>query len=677
MASPFFARLAKPTVAETDNDFQENQDPQNKTRWIERDESSGVPGWVYQEVGTLQVLRHPNILRLLGPVNFENDMCIMYPPLSVNLCAFRKEHGLFNDFELKRAACQLFDATAYMHDLGVYHRTLSTKCVLVDATIDRLLLSEFGDSVEHPFSRSKPPLVCDGWPNNSPEMLLGEVSTYSESDVWALGCIVAELATGKYTFWTGSRLGNIMKMFEVLGTPTEATWPGVSRLPFFCRLFPKFRGKGVTSMANPLKPFSEDVVALIGRILQCDPAQRPCCRAVLADPFFHGATIKPEVLTVASLFSSNQFTRGPKVSLKAAEAARRTWSREWCFGKDMSHRILSFLEGNTDITNASGGEDSSDMLLFNWLRSWLTRALSLPDQLSVPCGWLYTSTRRHLAPPSTALRCISASNREYCITRMMHCYHMCGVQDECLFHALMTFDRFCASESNRRDDIEKKINCVCAAACLMSLKLLPRQNMTSFDITERVVMAFSFAPEMLTMEDIADAELMILKSLDFEVNVPSVYTILQTLVAGISLPPLCLSLAEFLLRLSVSNIALHLNCRPTSLACAALVLSLQSSLTATERNVADDFGGCAFDFILDNDYVDAAAVEEVDRCTMALLRCWVQSAADISAKNRNASALVSNVYAMFHWSTNRLHRDAIAVEPPVAPLVLVTVLGRR
>ena len=49
-------------------------------------------------------------------------------------------------------------------------------------------------------------------------------------DIWSLGCIMAELLTKKVLFQGTGELDQIDKIFKVLGSPTEETWPGHKEL---------------------------------------------------------------------------------------------------------------------------------------------------------------------------------------------------------------------------------------------------------------------------------------------------------------------------------------------------------------------------------------------------------------------------------------------------------------
>ncbi len=55
----------------------------------------------------------------------------------------------------------------------------------------------------------------------APEILLGGQMYTPAIDVWSAACIFAEMLTREPLFKGDSEIGQIMRIFEILGTPTE------------------------------------------------------------------------------------------------------------------------------------------------------------------------------------------------------------------------------------------------------------------------------------------------------------------------------------------------------------------------------------------------------------------------------------------------------------------------
>jgi serine/threonine protein kinase len=71
--------------------------------------------------------------------------------------------------------------------------------------------------------RSRPPFtdyVSTRW-YRAPEILLRSISYNSPIDIWALGCIMAELYMLRPLFPGTSELDQIFKILTILGTPTK------------------------------------------------------------------------------------------------------------------------------------------------------------------------------------------------------------------------------------------------------------------------------------------------------------------------------------------------------------------------------------------------------------------------------------------------------------------------
>lgn len=113
-------------------------------------------------------------------------------------------------------------ALSYIHKQGFFHRDLKPENLLISQD-NTVKLIDFGLAKE---IRSKPPFteyISTRW-YRSPELLLHS-STYSAPiDVWAFGCVLAELYLMKPMFSGNSEIDQLSKICSVLGTPAQQDW---------------------------------------------------------------------------------------------------------------------------------------------------------------------------------------------------------------------------------------------------------------------------------------------------------------------------------------------------------------------------------------------------------------------------------------------------------------------
>jgi serine/threonine protein kinase len=101
-------------------------------------------------------------------------------------------------------------------------------------------------------------------------------------DIWSIGAILAEMVTKKPLFPGDSEIDEIFRIFRVMGTPTEDTWPGVTSLQDWNEEFPVWP-------AVPLSKFTpgldEDGVDLLEQLLAIDPRRRINAKDALRHPY--------------------------------------------------------------------------------------------------------------------------------------------------------------------------------------------------------------------------------------------------------------------------------------------------------------------------------------------------------------------------------------------------------
>lgn len=114
---------------------------------------------------------------------------------------------------------QLISAVHHLHHLQLIHRDLKPSNVLLDSSC-LVKLCDFGlvrslNAVEED-SQILSEEVATKW-YRAPELLLGSRSYGFPVDMWSVGCIAAELLTGKTLFSGSSTLEQLEKIIELTG----------------------------------------------------------------------------------------------------------------------------------------------------------------------------------------------------------------------------------------------------------------------------------------------------------------------------------------------------------------------------------------------------------------------------------------------------------------------------
>lgn len=113
----------------------------------------------------------------------------------------------------------------------------------------------------------------------APEVLLHSTTYNSPIDIWAVGCIMAELYTFRPLFPGKSEIDEIFKICSVIGTPDKDDWPEGYQLAATMNF--KFPNFSRTSLAILIPNASQEAVVLMEDMLQWNPIKRPTAQQSL------------------------------------------------------------------------------------------------------------------------------------------------------------------------------------------------------------------------------------------------------------------------------------------------------------------------------------------------------------------------------------------------------------
>jgi len=139
-------------------------------------------------------------IRLVSWFEHRNHLCMVFEPMNMNLReVLRKVGGEGLSLAAVRSfAKQLFIGLKLLKKVGVIHADLKPDNILVNENYSVVKICDFGSAMGPKEDREITPVLVSRF-YRAPEIMLG--LQYDDAiDIWAVGCILFELFTGKFMF---------------------------------------------------------------------------------------------------------------------------------------------------------------------------------------------------------------------------------------------------------------------------------------------------------------------------------------------------------------------------------------------------------------------------------------------------------------------------------------------
>ncbi|CAF0807444.1 unnamed protein product [Rotaria sp. Silwood1] len=251
-----------------------------------------------REIKALQKIRHPNVIKLKEVIREDNNLYMIFEYMNENLYELMKKRDrLFPETNVRNVIFQIFQGLSYMHKLGFFHRDLKPENILCKG-VELVKIADFGLARE---LRSRPPYtdyVSTRW-YRAPEVLLRSTSYTSPIDIWAVGCIAAELYTLRPLFPGSSEIDQMFKVCAVMGTPTRDEWPEGYMLA--AKLSFRWPQCARTDLKKIIHSANNDGIDMIKGTLEWDSKRRPNAAQCLKHPYFK---VSQDVPTITNLHTS-------------------------------------------------------------------------------------------------------------------------------------------------------------------------------------------------------------------------------------------------------------------------------------------------------------------------------------------------------------------------------------
>lgn len=230
----------------------------------------GVPSYAIREICLLRTLSHCNIISLKDVILSETKLILIFEFMKCDLYSFINSAACYNEETIKKILLQIFKGLEFIHSNRIIHRDLKPQNILLDNN-NNIKIADFGLSRSFqlpfkPYTKSVQTL----W-YRAPELLLNSKSYDTSIDIWSVGCIFSELVTGVPLFSGTSEKDVILKIFQVLGTPSTESWPGLKDCQSVPQDLPQWSKVTLSSIFSDL---DENGVSLLQGLLELNPNKR-------------------------------------------------------------------------------------------------------------------------------------------------------------------------------------------------------------------------------------------------------------------------------------------------------------------------------------------------------------------------------------------------------------------
>lgn len=255
-----------------------------------------------REVKSLRKLNHENVVKLKEVVRTNNDLFFVFEYVEKNLYQVQKEHDNNMDIDdIKKIMYEILQGLSYIHKNGFFHRDMKPENVLMNGMTVKI--ADFGLARE---IRSKPPYtdyVSTRW-YRAPELLLRSTNYSSPVDIFAAGCMFAELLLGRPLFAGKSEGDQLMKICSVLGPPSKLEWPEGHKLA--SKLGYDFPKMAKTPLEDMLPNATPEALDLLEKMFTYDPNIRITAQKCLGHEFFDGYEPAKTPSSRGNLFNINK-----------------------------------------------------------------------------------------------------------------------------------------------------------------------------------------------------------------------------------------------------------------------------------------------------------------------------------------------------------------------------------
>lgn len=271
---------------------------------------TGISQLAIREMSLCRELNHKNLTRLMEIILENKSIYMIFEFFEHDLLQIIHFHSHpemkpIPEQTVKLLTWQVLNGVTFLHKNWIFHRDLKPANIMVssDGVVkigDLGLARKFNNPLQSLYTGDK--VVVTIW-YRAPELLLGTRHYTPAVDLWAVGCILAELLSLRPIFkgeeakidLSNKKLipfqkNQLQKIFEILGTPGADVWPSLPKYPDYYAFQQHFANNTYQpNLSNWYKMIggkTKQCLALLRDLLHYDPEKRVNADDALVHPYF-------------------------------------------------------------------------------------------------------------------------------------------------------------------------------------------------------------------------------------------------------------------------------------------------------------------------------------------------------------------------------------------------------